>query len=74
MGRVVSDLALGANAATLARLKPALGDVLTAVRAGAHELVERPELADGEVLVVRCEVEAGAAAAAGAGDAAATTE
>ncbi|WP_437720729.1 valine--tRNA ligase [Sorangium sp. So ce861] len=73
VGRVVSDLALGANAATLARLKPALGDVLTAVRAGAHELVERPELADGEVLVVRCEVEA-AAAAAGAGDAAAATE
>ncbi|WP_437521152.1 hypothetical protein WME79_28510 [Sorangium sp. So ce726] len=53
VGRVVTDLALGANAATLARLKPALGDVLAAVRAGAHELVERAVLADGGGQVVR---------------------
>jgi valyl-tRNA synthetase len=44
------------------------------VRAGKHELVERAELADGEVVVVRCELEVAAAAAAGTGEAAAATE
>ncbi|WP_104983320.1 valine--tRNA ligase [Sorangium cellulosum] len=71
VGRVVSDLALGANAMTLGRLKPALGDVLAAVRAGEHELVERAELGNAEFEVVRCEVEP-AGGGGGAGEVAAT--
>jgi valyl-tRNA synthetase len=68
VGRGVKELALGANAATLSRLGPALGDLVSAVRGRAWELVERAELPDGEVEVVRCEVEP---AAAGATDGAA---
>jgi valyl-tRNA synthetase len=64
VGRAVTHLSLGANAATLARVRAALPDLLSAVRcAGAHELVERPALADGEFEIVRCEVEPPAVAA-----------
>jgi valyl-tRNA synthetase len=47
MGKEVESLTLAANAATLARLAPGLGDVMSAVRCKAHRLVEDAALEDG---------------------------
>jgi valyl-tRNA synthetase len=66
VGRRVTSLALGANAATAERLRPVLADVLSAVRCSAHELIERSALGDGEFEIVRCEIAPAAAAAADA--------
>ncbi|MFO0647149.1 MAG: valine--tRNA ligase [Polyangiales bacterium] len=56
VGRVVNSLALAGNASTLARLSAALGDLSSAVRADTVELVERAEMAEGELDVVTCDV------------------
>jgi valyl-tRNA synthetase len=47
MGREVGSLTLAANAATLARLTPVLGDVLAAARCHAHTLATNDSLEDG---------------------------
>jgi valyl-tRNA synthetase len=47
MGREVEDLLLSANAATLAKLEPVIGDVLAAARCQAHRTAEVAELEDG---------------------------
>jgi valyl-tRNA synthetase len=53
VGRVVTDLALAANARTHARLATVLPDVTSAVRATACERIVLAELADGEFTVSR---------------------
>jgi valyl-tRNA synthetase len=47
MGKEMDGVTLAANAATLARLEPGLGDVMSAVRCKAHRLVEDAALEDG---------------------------
>jgi valyl-tRNA synthetase len=47
MGREVTHLCIRANAATLARLRPCLADVLAAGRCQGHRLAEEAGLADG---------------------------
>jgi valyl-tRNA synthetase len=47
MGREVEDLVLSANAATLSKLGPVIGDVLAAARCQAHRTAEHAELEDG---------------------------
>jgi valyl-tRNA synthetase len=51
VGRGVRRLALAANAATLAQLEPAIGDVLAATRVETHEREARANLADGAFAV-----------------------
>jgi valyl-tRNA synthetase len=53
VGRVVTDLALAANARTHAMLASVLADVLSAARAPTCECITEAELADGEVRVSR---------------------
>jgi valyl-tRNA synthetase len=53
VGRVVTDLALAANARTHATLSGVVADVLAAVRAPTCEHITDPALADGEVTVAR---------------------
>jgi valyl-tRNA synthetase len=53
VGRDVTDLALTANARTLAALVPVLDDVVSAARAPACECIEDPLLLDGEFRVSR---------------------
>jgi valyl-tRNA synthetase len=53
VGRDVTDLALTANARTLAALVPVLDDVVSAARARACECIEDPLLLDGEFRVSR---------------------
>jgi valyl-tRNA synthetase len=47
MGRAVERLTIQANAATLEKLHPGLGDVLLAARCADHQLAERGALEDG---------------------------
>ncbi len=47
MGREMERVEIVANATTLERLRPGLPDVLLAARCRAHDLVEKPSLADG---------------------------
>ena len=56
VGRVVTSLTLAANAATLAKLTPAVDDLMASVRCTAHTLVEKADLADGAFEVLACEV------------------
>ena len=51
MGKEVERMVVAANAATLARLAPALDDVMSAVRCNAHELATDPALEDGAFAV-----------------------
>jgi valyl-tRNA synthetase len=56
VGRLVDALTLGAEAATLVRLRPVQEDVLAAVRSRSPDLVERPQLPPGTFEVLRCEL------------------
>ena len=51
VGRGVASVTLAANATTLARLAPALGDVLASARVASHALDTRADLADDTVEV-----------------------
>jgi valyl-tRNA synthetase len=51
VGRGVANVTLAASATTLARLEPALSDVLASARVSSHTLTERSELADDVVEV-----------------------
>ena len=51
VGRGVASVTLAANATTLARLAPALGDVLASARVASHTLDTRADLADDVVEV-----------------------
>jgi valyl-tRNA synthetase len=52
VGRGVRRLVVAANPATLSRLEPVAGDVLAAARVETHDLVPKPDLADGVFEVV----------------------
>jgi valyl-tRNA synthetase len=60
VGRVVTELALGAHPATLARLPSIVDDVLAAVRCppAVAVLLERPDLPEDTFAVVRLQVQA----------------
>jgi len=51
VGRGVATVTLAANPTTVARLAPALGDVLASARVVAHALATRPDLGDDVVEV-----------------------
>ena len=52
MGREVDRLVLAANAATLERVGPVLGDVLAAARCAEHDAQAGSELEDGQFRIV----------------------